>query len=83
MAGPSTRRALRRRVLSTANWLEHWGERLQDEMKKQGIELVTQRDNMGDLRGDNNMPFTLRRGVARQLIEGMYEHTEEIRRFAD
>ena len=83
MVGASTRRALGRRAIGTAHWMERWVKRLQDEMKKQSVELSTQRQNMRDLTGDNNLPFTLRRRDVRELVQGMQERIAEIRRFSD
>jgi hypothetical protein len=39
MVGPTTRLALKNRALGAASWLDIWIERLQNEMKKQNIEV--------------------------------------------
>lgn len=69
---PATPRALARRALSTANWLEDWIRRLEDEMKRQNISQANS--------GDHNMTFTLKRGDVRSLVREMDSIMAEIHR---
>jgi hypothetical protein len=81
MVGIQTRLALKRRALSAAGWLEYWAERLQDEMEKQDVELVPKKW-FDALKADNSKTVTLTRGDMRELIRGMWEQRDELRRFA-
>jgi hypothetical protein len=80
----STKNALGIRALRTANWLEQWAERLQEECEKQNFELYPKRKFANPaLNPPDLATLSLKREDVRALIMGMWEHVKEIRKFKD
>ena len=80
MASASTRAALGRRAVHTRKWLEYWAGRLEDEIANQNIELYRRGGKFSD---NDPVTLTLPRWELRNLIEGMRERIDEIRRFSN
>jgi hypothetical protein len=73
MTGPSTRAALNSRALSTANWLEAWAGRLTEKAIAQDAKFFKRRSE----------PVALKQVEVMGLINGMYEHMRELRRYSE
>jgi len=92
MVGPSTRLALNERALRTAQFLHDLARNLQDEMEKQGVEMITTPEQMlrekmtygtmTDSEGNTQM-VTLPATYFGNLILAIYRQEAELRRFAD
>jgi hypothetical protein len=78
MVHRQTLKALGLRAVGTANWLEHWSNRLREKMEKQQIDAFPR-----DPIDDNALTVTLTRGEVRQLLREMWEQISEIRKFSN
>src|SRR5436190_381390 len=91
VVGPSTRRALNTRALSTANWLRYLAKRFEDEMERQAnvtvcvAEMLRNDQHFGSLpKADGTEKVvTLEATELGNLILDIYRQEAELRRFAE
>jgi hypothetical protein len=80
MVSPSTRLALRKRALDTADWLEKWASQLGLEMREQNVAMYTWGK---DGKKDDSPLMTLKRDDVRKLREGMHQRAAAILEFSN